>query len=285
MAETPAYAFYGHHKCATMWLNALCGAVCGRLGLRFGAVYDEGGFDSDLAAWTAREGVHFLGYGNADLAYCRDLPPHRGFHIVRDPRDIVVSAYFSHLKSHSTGAWPELLPHRERLQSLSPEEGLLEEIRFRERSFRHLADWDYNQPHVLEVRFEDITTGSYETLLAIFEHLGLLLDGDYRFGARLSSALREVRAWLRGRAGRDLLGAPANQPRLAAPDLLTLAWRHRFQAKARGRSKGREDTSSHYRKGASGDWMSHFGPAHKALFKELYPGLVPALGYAPNDDW
>lgn len=86
MAGTPAYAFYGHHKCATMWLNTLCATVCGRLGLRYGAVYDEGGFDSDLAAWTAREGVQVLGYGNADLTYCRDLPPHRGFHIVRDPR-------------------------------------------------------------------------------------------------------------------------------------------------------------------------------------------------------
>ncbi len=121
--------------------------------------------------------------------------------------------------------------------------------------------------------------------LAVFEHLGLLETRDYRFGQRLGSALREVRAWLRAKTGRDLFGAPAAAPRFAAPDLLTLAWRHRFQAKARGRSKGTEDTSSHYRKGQSGDWVGHFTPDHKALFKALYPGLVPALGYADNDDW
>ncbi len=48
MAVTPAYVYYGHHKCATMWLNTLCSAVCHRLGLRYGAVYDEDGFDRDL---------------------------------------------------------------------------------------------------------------------------------------------------------------------------------------------------------------------------------------------
>ncbi len=181
MAGTPAYAFYGHHKCATMWLNTLCAAVCQRLGLRYAAVYNEDQFGRDLPGWAAREGVHFLGYGNADLNFTSALPPHRGFHIIRDPRDIVVSAYFSHLKTHATGEWPELVAHRARLQSLSVEEGLLEEIRFRERSFRHMADWDYGQPEVLEIRFEDVTNRSYETLLAVFEHLGLLETRDYRF--------------------------------------------------------------------------------------------------------
>jgi hypothetical protein len=284
MAGTPAYAFYGHHKCATMWLNTLCGAVCSRLGLRFAAVYNEDEFGRDLPAWAAREGVHFVGYGNADVDYCRALPPHRGFHIVRDPRDIVVSAYFSHLKSHATGAWPELVAHRERLRSLSTDEGLLEEIRFRQRSFDHMAGWDYDQPHVVEIRFEDIVTGSYETLLRVFGHLDLLQASDYRFSARAGSALREIRAWLRGKTGRDLFG-PAEAPRLAPADLLTLAWRNRFQAKARGRTHGEADAGSHYRKGATGDWATHFTPAHKASFKELYPGLVPALGYAPDDDW
>ena len=284
MAGTPAYVFYGHHKCATMWLNTLCLAVCQRLGLQFDAVYNEDDFSRDLGAYAAQKKAHFISYGNADIEYCRSLPSHRAFHIVRDPRDIVVSAYFSHLKSHSTGLWPELIAHRERLSALSLDEGLLEEIRFRGRSFAHMASWDYEQPHVLEVRFEEITGRSYETLLRIFEHLGLLQSQDYRFGSRLASVLREIRAWLRVRTGRDLPGLP-RAGRLPPPDLLTLAWRHRFQAKAAGRAKGQEDTGSHYRKGKSGDWVDHFRPEHKALFKELYPGLVARLGYGSNDDW
>jgi hypothetical protein len=284
MAGTPAYVFYGHHKCATMWLNTLCLAVCHRLGLRFDAVYNERDFSCDLPAYAAARGTHFVSYGNADIEYCRSLPPHRAFHIVRDPRDIVVSAYFSHLKSHATGQWPELIAHRERLSALSMEEGLLEEIRFRSGSFAHMANWDYDQPHVLEVRFEEITGRSYETLLRIFEHLGLLQSRDYRFGSRIGSVLREIRAWLRESTGKDLLPLPMGA-QLAPPDLLTLAWRHRFQAKAAGRAKGQEDTGSHYRKGKSGDWVDHFGPEHKALFKELYPGLVTQLGYGSNEDW
>jgi hypothetical protein len=284
MAGTPAFAFYGHHKCATMWLNALCSGVCQRLGLRFAAVYDEQAFEHDLPAWAVREGVHFVGYGNADIAHCSALPAHKAFHIVRDPRDIVVSAYFSHLKTHATDAWPQLVAHREKLRSLSRDEGLLEEIRFRQRSFGHMATWDYDQPHVLEIRFEDVTARSYEILLDVFEHLGLLRAGDYRFFDRAGSVTREIRAWLSAKFGRDIFGTPAT-PNLAAPDLLTLAWRHRFEAKARGRAAGEENADSHYRKGASGDWVTHFTPAHKALFKELYPGLVPALGYASGDDW
>ena len=72
---------------------------------------------------------------------------------------------------------------------------------------------------------------------------------------------------------------------LQAAELLTIVWRNRFEAKTRGRNRGDEDVQNHYRKGKAGDWVSHFDDEHKTLFKELYPNLVPSLGYGKSDDW
>ncbi len=278
------YAFYGHHKCATMSLNTLASAVCRRLGVRIRAVYDEQQFKHDLAGFCASENVQFLAYGNADYSFVRNLPPHRGFHIIRDPRDIVVSAYYSHMYSHPTGAWPELEEHRALLQTLPEEEGLLAEIRFRARSFEHMLTWNYAQDGILEIRFEDLANRNYETLLKTFAHLGLTDSDDYRFHRRIGGLGREIRAALAARTGLKL-PVLASDATLPAAELLLLAWRNRFEAKSKGRQQGKEDVASHYRKGKSGDWRTHFSMNHIALFKELYPGLVPTLGYAADDNW
>ena len=73
------YAFYGHHKCATMTMNAIIGAVCRRLGLTFTVVFDEFQFGENLGDYVAAEGTDFLSYGNADIAFVRQLPDTRGF--------------------------------------------------------------------------------------------------------------------------------------------------------------------------------------------------------------
>lgn len=284
MAPRPSYAFYGHHKCATMTFNTIVGSVCRRLGLRSGAVYDEFQFEGDLNKYLQTKKIDFLCYGNADYEYVRQLPPHKAFHIVRDPRDIVVSAYYSHRYSHATGGWPELVRHRELLSTLSVEDGIAEEIRFRARSFQQMLDWDFENPDILEIRFEDFTKDDTKTLIATFEFLGLLDDSDYDFAKRLAGTYREMAAFL---AAKTPLSIP---PRflgnaLPVPDFFAIAWRNRFAAKARGRRKGTADVRSHYRKGQSGEWSDVLTTEHKDLFKSLYPDLVPKLGYAADDNW
>lgn len=284
MSRFPKFAIYGHHKCATMSLNTIAGAVCKRVGLRFHAVYDEFEFDEDLPAYAADRQIDFLSYGNADVRYLKELPEHKGFHIIRDPRDIVVSAYFSHRNSHSTSAWRELEQHREALRGLDLDEGIAAEIRFRERSFRHMHDWDYRQQHILEIRFEDFVSKHYETLLQAFDHLGLLTQSDYRFFSRPAGMYREVMAFAKSKLN-------VNLPRLTkraeipAAEFLAIVWRNRFEAKSRGRTPGEEDVKNHYRKGKSGDWTNYFTDEHKSLFKDMYPGLVPSLGYETSDNW
>jgi hypothetical protein len=284
MNNYPKFAMYGHHKCATMSLNTIANAVCKRLGLNFEAVFDEHEFHNDLPGYSGKRRIDFLSYGNADNQFAQSLPAHKGFHIVRDPRDIVVSAYFSHRNSHSTSAWTELEPHREKLRQLSEADGILEEIRFRERSFRQMQNWDYEQENILEIRFEDLISQHYETLLQIFDHLGLLSNKDYRFMSRPGGMYRELLAYARSSLN-ITLPRLSRHALLPAAELLTIVWRNRFEAKTRGRNRGDEDVQNHYRKGKAGDWINHFADEHKTLFKELYPGLVPSLGYGESDDW
>jgi hypothetical protein len=78
-----------------------------------------------------------------------------GIHLVRDPRDLLVSAYFSHKFSHSTNGWPSLATHRYRLKSLTFEDGLLLEIDFNKSVFEAMADWKLN-PFILELRYESV---------------------------------------------------------------------------------------------------------------------------------
>ena len=275
---------YGHHKCATMSLNTIAGAVCKRLGLHFEAVFDEYQFDKDLLAYSGKHQIDFLSYGNADAQFSQALPEHKGFHIIRDPRDIVISAYFSHRNSHSTAAWSELQSHRDILQKLDKNDGIIEEIRFRGRSFVQMQTWNYEQPAILEVRFEDLIDRHYETMLIMFDHLGLLSQSDYRFFNRPGGMYRELMAFSKS-SFNITLPRLTKQPVLPAAEFLAIVWRNRFEAKTRGRNRGDEDVQNHYRKGKSGDWKTHFTNEHKTLFKELYPDLVPGLGYENSDNW
>ena len=147
-------AYFGHHKCASTWIHSILDVVCTDAGWKLAYLYDESSFGEDLGGYVAREGIDFVSYVNADPAYIRSLPAYRGFHVVRDPRDLVVSAYFSHKHSHPTRDWPELVAHRETLNRVSQDAGLLLEMEFNREYLEEMAAWDYGQEHVLELRQE-----------------------------------------------------------------------------------------------------------------------------------
>ncbi len=55
----------------------------------------------------------------------------------------------------------------------------------------------------------------------------------------------------------------------------------RFSKQTGGRTRGAEDNQSHFRKGAVGDWTSHFDAASTAAFAKEAGPLLEELGYAP----
>lgn len=51
------------------------------------------------------------------------------------------------------------------------------------------------------------------------------------------------------------------------------------------RAAGQEDTSSHFRKGITGDWQNYFNARHKQCFKELAGDWLVKLGYEDDSSW
>ena len=178
MTGNPILFFFGHHKCATTWITSICTKVCRRLGLRFADVHNPNMFEHNLKVFVAENNIQFLAYTNARFEYLKDIDYFAGFHIIRDPRDILVSAYFSHLYSHSLEGWPELTDHRKNLHKVSKDRGLLLEMEFMERIqvFDDLYNWHYFQPNVMEIKMEDLIQSPYETIVAAFSFLRLV-DG------------------------------------------------------------------------------------------------------------
>ena len=278
------FAYYSHHKCATGWTASILREVCFHLGRVFRTAHgpQQYGEAGSLRDWVRREGVEFLAYTNAEIEEAAALPEHRGFHVVRDPHDVLVSGYFSHKNSHPTDRWPELESHREALQSLSKEEGLLKEIEFSRPFLEAMRTWEYDQEHVLEVKMEDLTGDPDAQFRRVFRHLGLLseevvdapglLTKGRQYGNRVAHKLHhELPLPLRRRFARESV---------IHPDILNaILENHQFRKITSGRSKGEADPESHYRKGKPGDWKNHFTDRVDRAFEDAFGDIVEMLGY------
>ncbi len=86
---------------------------------------------------------------NAEYDKIDNLRNYRGFHVIRGPRDVVVSGYFSHLYSHAlSDGWLALTMHREQLKKVNIDEGLLLEIDFAIRNFTRMNEWNYTDSNI-----------------------------------------------------------------------------------------------------------------------------------------
>lgn len=274
--SAPVY-YLSHHKCATMYANSILGRVCAELGLEKRTGYAPEDFGGDLAALAARGEADLVCYLDAEWEPVRDLGEIRGVHVVRDPRDILVSAYFSHLHSHQTTTWDELREHRRELRGMSKEEGLYREMEFTGYVFEAMESWDYGRDGVLELRFEELAGSPYAFWLRVADHLGLLDDGDFGLRRNLGYV---VRGLVNQAARRYGLSFRAGVGRIPAQRLLGIAHDNRFEKKSGGRDPGDADPESHYRKGQPGDWKNHLTDDHLEEFSAKFPRLLEKTGYA-----
>ena len=276
---------------------------------------------ADLHALVRCFRPDMLVYSNAEIGQVKTLGRLRGFHVVRDPRDLIVSAYYSHFHSHSLETWPGLAEHRKRLQATDKSAGLLLEMDFSRRVLADIGDWDYAQPDVLELRMEDLIASPSVYVSKIVEHLGLTHLPPSTYGERLGGLIgilfSRIQRLMRRRLPR-LVAPPSTGPqatniraakRAAGPDPyryypLDMSWRHglrprslaledvpiivvrhSFANKAGGRDRGVEDAHNHYRKGLAGDWRNHFEPIHIDYFKRNYNRMLLSLGYEADPHW
>jgi hypothetical protein len=281
-------AAFGHHKCASIWVHSICQQVCLDLGLRFGCVFGEEEFGGDLERFVREHKLDFLLYGNADFHQVERLAAAnvRAFHYVRDPRDIVVSAYFSHRNSHPTEAWPELAEHRQRLRACTEEQGLLLELEFCSQQFEEMRSWKHNSANasIGLYKIEEVIKSPYQTFLEIFTSLELLDQDYYSPSNRLRFLAAKARSTLERRMGSSLR-LPRVIRVMPSERLLGIVHERDFSRFSGGRQRGQVDVNSHYRRGVHGDWLEHFSLEHLRLFKERYNDLVLQYGYESDPDW
>jgi len=286
--------FYGHHKCATGWITENIREMTFHLGLRHHIVH----LPAHYAPYGTLDGLveatstDVLFYTNATMEQARTLRPHRGLHVVRDPRDILVSAYFSHRHSHPTKEWSVLEDHRSHLQSLSKADGLRAEMDFSREQFETMGAWDYDQEHVLEMKMESLTAEPQRHFANMAEFFGWLSPTDT---AGLHQLLRVTQLRLNrlNQKGRRFM--PGALPMFPVPtrrmatmprqEFARIIEKKSFQRLSGGRTKGQENVKSHYRKGTPGDWVNHFTDEHKRLFKERHGDLLIRLGYETDRNW
>lgn len=228
-----------HHKAGWSWFRNILEAVAERYGLRYRNLLTEPGEGAEIA----------IGLGGVvDVDTFGDVV---GSHMIRDPRDVVVSGYHYHL--WTTEAWalepsPEHggLSYQEHLRSVDTEEGMNAEIRHALPVIEQMVRWDYDDPRFLELRYEDAIDEPVSTYEAAFRHYGFAPD--------------------------------------EAAACVALADRFSFH-RVTGRRIGEEREGSHLRSGRPGQWRDVFTPANAALFKELTGDALVALGYESDMGW
>ncbi len=169
----------------------------------------------------------------------------RFFVVLRDPRDTLVSLYFSYKVSHVLD--PKITHEfRKHLQSLTEEEGLLELVagsRMQEIFDIH-SSWIDSGATVL----------SYESLI----------DRDEELLVPLFTKTCP-------------LGVPEEVVRSAIR-------MNRFE-QVSGRARGVEDVQSHLRCGQPGDWRNHFTSRVAEAFEKRFGSALRQLEYVQDDSW
>ncbi|MGO8871068.1 MAG: sulfotransferase domain-containing protein [Acidimicrobiales bacterium] len=177
----------------------------------------------------------------------------RGSHVIRDPRDVVVSGYEYHKRTNEK--WARMpdpryggRSYQEYLNSLNEHDGLMAEIAWvansREDTHRYgavatMGSWDYEQPEFLEIRYEDALADQEGTFERLFRWYGLN-DSATTVGMEAVKRLSIANG-----------GAVGN----------------------------------HVRSGQPGQWMDRLSDDHIERFKELTGDLVVRLGYESGTNW
>ncbi len=205
----------GYHKCLTMyfrrvskktmlWNNPLRRDV-----RHFFHRLDEFYLDCD------RYNLCSVSGHRPDLDRFKDI---RAIHIIRDPRDMIVSGYFYHKRSAESWCdfvnptdddWavvnapvPSALPadtsFSAYLNAVSVEEGLAAELEFRKHHFDSMMAWPTDDPRVLTVKYEDVVGNEGPAFRRIYDFFDFPLHtriAAERFADRYSAKSERKLDW------------------------------------------------------------------------------------------
>jgi hypothetical protein len=174
----------------------------------------------------------------------REIPkprPRRVVYMFRDPRDLVVSGYYSAVKTHRVTHLEEVERVRDEIRALPFDEGLLLLIKDAAPRLREIETWvGVEDPDVATFRLEDVNADPRTWVAQMLKHCGVALSAD-----ELETVLQDV--------SRDAL-------------------------QARDLAQREAGSESHYRVDRK-TFRDVFKPEHHAALEEIVPGLAQRLGY------
>jgi hypothetical protein len=213
-------------------------------------------------------------FGHSLIAF---EPSTKGIHIIRDPRDIIISGYQYHKRTkegwcinkdfaidipikfpqvprcrqHEPEEWKthyiESLKgksYQGNLRDKSVEDGIIFEMNnYGAWTIDTISKWDYCNPNVLEVKFENVIENFNHTITEIFNHLGFPQGAINNMVSTLSA--------------HDINRMSADEIR-----------------------RNRHITSAN-----TSRWKKHFTGRVKKEFKERFGRVLIKLGYERNNKW
>lgn len=224
-----------HHKAMTTYFSAVLRLFAFGARLRFQEI--------NLEAPDPRTEILLSNHSKFDLGA---IGAYRGVHVLRDPRDMIVSGYHYHKWTHE--AWvhrPDAngRSYQQKLREADQTTGLFMEIDHFIFFYREtLETWDLQDPDILELKYEDLMGDDRESLYAaIFDHFGMT--------------------------------GPARERGI---ELMRM-----FEAKRRTARTGEAETAtfSHIRSGASRQWERVLEPAHLDYIQKELGNVLQRFGY------
>jgi len=236
-----------HHKTGTVWMDGVFKAIAGDLGARYVNFRAERGRPGDLD-----RGPFILFSYDSDLGDCASLLDRedvRILHVIRDPRDVIISAMHYHKASRESWLHEPIpgydnLTYQRALQKRTTkfEQYVFEMDNSSASTLRDMASWRYGRANCFEARYEDLRQ---DTQLVTWQRIMTFLGLDAEEQA--SGSRRFWQNSLFG--GLSRLG------------------------------------NRHVRSGVVAQWRREFTPELATAFVERFPRILQSLGYETSDAW
>jgi len=244
-----------HHKTGTKWMSQTFRAVSRDLGIDFHFFPARKQALGELVAPCIIVDRHAVWFTEEKRA-SEKLIGDRIFHLIRDPRDVVISGMHYHRKSeepqlHKTRDEFGGLTYQQKINSLPDDHSryLFEMDNTAGKTIRSMLAWDYSKLESFEVKYEDLIEDTETSLFAeISAHLGF--SGDEITQCRDAF-------WRNSLFGTDV------KKKSWKPDL----------------------KQTHVRSGRKRQWEKSFDKPLARAFLERFPDALVKLGYERDNAW
>lgn len=239
--KLPLIVVCTHHKTGTVWMASIFRGIKRHFKLKL-----HSGLQSNL---PEDADIFLQDHSRVDFPSLRAAAAKKGrkvraIHVIRDPRDVIISGCFYHVKT--TEKWANKprpsfggKSYREAISALSTDhDKLVFEMKHAGgKTISDMLAWDYKNSETFEARYED-----------------LIDDKEFKF-------FRPMMEFV-GFQGDDLAKA------------LEIVKQNSLFGNAQG--------SEHVRSGESRQWQRTFTPLLKSAFNEQFPDALQRLGYEAN---